>query len=74
VETSNDTLKDTQTNLDKMQKTLQIASATSMNVKEASSFVSGGNTYPIVYPHAVTGESGARQIGFDFHKEGKYPL
>jgi hypothetical protein len=72
--TSKDVLKDTQSNLDKTQKTLRIASATSANVKEASSFVTGGDTFPIVFAHSVTQEDGRRQIGFTFQKNGKYPL
>jgi hypothetical protein len=74
LETSKGVLMKTQENLDKTKESLEIASRTSVNLREASSYVSGGDAYPVVFAHAVTREDGARQIGFVLSKQGKYPL
>src|SRR5258708_16720539 len=64
LQTSKDVLKETQENLDKTKQSLEIASQTSVNSKEASSYSSGGDAYPSVFPYAVTREDGTRQVGF----------
>ncbi len=74
LQTSKDVLKETQENLNKTKQSLEIASQTSMNLKEASSYASGRDAYPSIVPYAVTREDGTRQVGFALNKQGKYPL
>jgi len=74
LQTSKDVLKETKENLDKTNQSLEIASQTSVNLREASSYASGGDSYPSVFPYAVTREDGTRQVGFSLQKQGKYPL
>jgi hypothetical protein len=44
------------------------------HVKDAGSFISGGNSYPSVFPGEVTQDDGTKQIGFYLQKRGNYPL
>src|SRR5437879_3670767 len=44
------------------------------NTQEASSYASGGDSFPLVHAHVIPSEGGGQQIGFYFQKEGKYPL
>jgi hypothetical protein len=37
-------------------------------------YVSGGNTFPMIFPYVVTQPDNSHQIGFSFSKHGKYPL
>jgi hypothetical protein len=74
LKTSKGVLEETRKNLDRTNESLEIASRTSMDLKEASSYATGGDAYPEVFAYAVTREDGARQIGFGLSKQGKYHL
>ena len=41
---------------------------------EAAAYISGGDTFPIVFPGVVTQADGTNEIGFYLGKHGKYPL
>jgi hypothetical protein len=43
-------------------------------VSEGTSFASGGETYPTIFPYQLTTEDGRQRIGFSLSKQGKYPL
>ena|ERR1035437_3626909 len=43
-------------------------------VSEATSFASGGETFPVIFPYELTTEDGKQRVGFALSKRGKYPL
>lgn len=44
------------------------------NVAQATSFTSGGDSFPIVFRYELKMDDGAQRVGFDVQKQGKYPL
>ncbi len=70
LQTSKSVLEETRKNLDTANKNLEITSRTLVSSKEASSYASGGESYPVVFPH----DDGAGHVAFSFQKNGKYPL
>jgi len=43
-------------------------------VSEGTSFASGGDTYPSIFPYELITEDGRQRVGFGLSKQGKYPL
>jgi len=48
--------------------------AVASKVSEGTSFASGGDTYPSIFPYQLTTEDGRQRVGFGLSKQGKYPL